>query len=523
MAVCVHHGGARTRSAAQLASFDFVLTTYSVVRSESKSGGGGKAVAAPGGGGGQGALFGLRWWRVVLDEAHSIRNGAAGISQACCALRATNRWALTGTPLQNSAHDLQPLLRFLRYPVFGESPAAFKPLLERGGGAEKLQLVLAEVMLRRLKSDRFEGKPILELPPKAVAVVSRPFDEAERRCYAQLERSVRLEPALHVLCAACALRVRCVCTASDPASDPACALRVQARLEFTRIVDGGAVQANYLHVLALLTRLRQACDSPQLVQQACEKAEQAEAAAAAAEAAQGPPPTEAALGRAAAMMAPGGAEDCPICMDPVLREAGGVTSCGHAFCLDCINEHLQHDVAANADADGDGAARCPLCRTAVGRADVFRWRSLPPHPLVAPLPRLAAEGDADGAGAAGEAAAGDAAGDAVGSTKMRMVLAAVREAAGRGEKVLIFSCYVRFLDLLQPLLLAHGHACCRVDGSQSAEQRDTQAARLLWLYLGSSAMARQSACHTHAVAATRPAAAGRGGGSAGWSGACARA
>ena len=95
-------------------------------------------------------------------------------------------------------------------------------------------------MLRRLKSDRFEGRPILELPPKAVAVVARPFGEAERRCYAQLERS--------------------------------------ARLEFTRILDDGAVQANYLHVLALLTRLRQACDSPQLVQQACEDAEQAKAA-----------------------------------------------------------------------------------------------------------------------------------------------------------------------------------------------------------------------------------------------------
>ena len=293
------------------------------------------------------------------------------------------------------------------------------------------------------------------------------------------------------VCIARALRVRCVCVASNPACT---LLRVQARLEFTRIVDGGAVQANYLHVLALLTRLRQACDSPQLVQQACEKAEQAEAAAAAAEAAQGPPPTEAALGRAAAMMAPGGAEDCPICMELVLREAGGVTSCGHAFCLDCINEHLQHDVAANADADGDGAARCPLCRTTVGRADVFRWRSLPPHPLVAPLPKLPAEGGADTAEAAGEAAAGEAAGEAAGSTKMRMVLAAVREAAGRGEKVLIFSCYVRFLDLLQPLLLAHGHACCRVDGSQSAEQRDTQATRLLW-YSQEQRGSQASACH----------------------------
>ena len=58
-------------------------------------------------------------------------------------------------------------------------------------------------------------------------------------------------------------------------------------------------------------------------------------------------------------MEPGGAEDCSICMELVLRETGGVTSCGHAFCLDCIHEHLQHDAAAHADADADGGARCP--------------------------------------------------------------------------------------------------------------------------------------------------------------------
>jgi len=62
-------------------------------------------------------------------------------------------------------------------------------------------------------------------------------------------------------------------------------------------------------------------------------------------------------------MEPGGAEDCSICMELVLRETGGVTSCGHAFCLDCIHEHLQHDAAAHADADADGGARCPPCPT----------------------------------------------------------------------------------------------------------------------------------------------------------------
>ena len=47
-------------------------------------------------------LFGVVWTRVVLDEAHTIRNRATKIAQGCCRLAARYRWALTGTPLQNS-------------------------------------------------------------------------------------------------------------------------------------------------------------------------------------------------------------------------------------------------------------------------------------------------------------------------------------------------------------------------------------------------------------------------------------
>ena len=58
---------------------------------------------------------------------------------------------------------------------------------------------------------------------------------------------------------------------------------------------------------------------------------------------------------------------------------------------------------------------------------------------------------------------------------MQMTLEAVREATARGEKVLIFSCYTQFLDLLQRMLSHEQLACGRVDGTQTAEQRDTQA------------------------------------------------
>lgn len=54
------------------------------------------------------------WYRVVLDEAHIIRNRQTRASQAACDLNTNFRWCLTGTPVVNSLCDLYPLLHFLR-------------------------------------------------------------------------------------------------------------------------------------------------------------------------------------------------------------------------------------------------------------------------------------------------------------------------------------------------------------------------------------------------------------------------
>jgi hypothetical protein len=52
-----------------------------------------------------GDLFTIYWYRVVLDEAHAIKNNSARTSLACQNLRSIFRWCLTGTPLLNRLEE----------------------------------------------------------------------------------------------------------------------------------------------------------------------------------------------------------------------------------------------------------------------------------------------------------------------------------------------------------------------------------------------------------------------------------
>jgi SNF2 family DNA or RNA helicase len=51
--------------------------------------------------GAKSVLRGCVWEAVVLDEAHLIKNPAAGTTKAVCSLQSLHRIALSGTPVQN--------------------------------------------------------------------------------------------------------------------------------------------------------------------------------------------------------------------------------------------------------------------------------------------------------------------------------------------------------------------------------------------------------------------------------------
>jgi SNF2 family DNA or RNA helicase len=60
--------------------------------------------------------FNETWDRIVLDEAHTIRNPDGNMAMWARRLTASYRWAVTGTPLVNSLRDVVSLLAFIGVP-----------------------------------------------------------------------------------------------------------------------------------------------------------------------------------------------------------------------------------------------------------------------------------------------------------------------------------------------------------------------------------------------------------------------
>ncbi|XP_009986807.1 PREDICTED: transcription termination factor 2, partial [Tauraco erythrolophus] len=165
--VYLYHGPNRDKHAEVLSEYDVVVTTYSLLSKEVPTSkeegevpaqdhdvGSGSSPCSP--------LLRVAWARVILDEAHNIKNPKVQTSIAVCKLRATARWAVTGTPIQNNLLDMYSLLRFLRCSPFDEYKV-WKYQVDNNTkkGGERLSLFTKSLLLRRTK-DQLDstGKPL---------------------------------------------------------------------------------------------------------------------------------------------------------------------------------------------------------------------------------------------------------------------------------------------------------------------------------------------------------------------------
>ncbi|AQL00010.1 SNF2 domain-containing protein / helicase domain-containing protein / zinc finger protein-related [Zea mays] len=261
----IYHGSNRTKDPNELTKYDVVLTTYSIVSmevpkqsnpdSDGEEKGKPDPYGAPVSSSGskkrkassskktknksvaesclpEKPLAKVAWFRVILDEAQSIKNYRTQVARACWGLRAKRRWCLSGTPIQNAVEDLYSYFRFLRYnpyAVYKQFCTLIKIPISRNpnNGYKKLQAVLKPVMLRRTKATMLDGEPIISLPPKTVSLKTVDFTSEERGFYNTLE--------------------------------------VESREQFKEYAAAGTVKQNYVNILLMLLRLRQACDHPHLV------------------------------------------------------------------------------------------------------------------------------------------------------------------------------------------------------------------------------------------------------------------
>lgn len=108
--VCLWHGNARSKI--DLKKYDVVLCSYGTLeasfrRQQRGFKRGNLMITEPS------PMHAFEWFRVILDEAHNIKERTTNAAKAAFALKAKYRWCLSGTPLQNRVGELYSLVRFL--------------------------------------------------------------------------------------------------------------------------------------------------------------------------------------------------------------------------------------------------------------------------------------------------------------------------------------------------------------------------------------------------------------------------
>ncbi|XP_018763631.3 transcription termination factor 2 isoform X2 [Serinus canaria] len=188
--VCLYHGANRDKHAELLSGYDVVVTTYSLLSKEvpatKEEGevpaqdhdvGSGSCPCSP--------LLRVAWARIILDEAHTIKNPRVQTSIAVCKLRASARWAVTGTPIQNNLLDMYSLLRFLRCSPFDEYKV-WKYQVDNNTrkGGERLSLLTRSLLLQRTK-DQLDsvGKPLVSLPQRRTQLHQLKLTAEEQSVY----------------------------------------------------------------------------------------------------------------------------------------------------------------------------------------------------------------------------------------------------------------------------------------------------------------------------------------------------
>ncbi|EEA25851.1 DNA repair protein rad16 [Talaromyces marneffei ATCC 18224] len=360
-------------------------------------------------------IHSIDFHRLILDEAHSIKQRTTSVARACFALTSTYKWCLSGTPVQNRIGEFFSLLRFLEVRPFacyfckmcqcqelhwsqdaekrcthcrhsGFSHVSvfnqeiLNPIMESHGQARhdalrKLRLITDRIMLRRLKRDHTSS---MELPPKRVIIHNEFFGEIER--------------------------------------DFSTSIMTNTTRQFDTYVSRGVMLNNYANIFGLIMQMRQVANHPDLILK---------------------------------KHAEGGQNVlvCSICDEPA--ESPIRSRCHHEFCRQCAKDYVR-------TFDVDSIVDCPRCHIPLSidfeqpeieqEEDVVKKNSI--------INRIRME-------------------DWTSSTKIEMLVYDLYKLRSKKQthKSIVFSQFTSMLQLVEWRLRRAGFNTVMLDGSMTPTQR----------------------------------------------------
>ena len=170
----VLEGADRAARFNSIANVDMVITSYALLRRDIDT------------------LREFNFSTAVLDEAQHIKNPETQNAQAAYALRATHRFVLTGTPMENSVRDLWSIMNFALPGYLGnrnDFRENYELPIARGAAPDvqrRLSRRLQPFLLRRRKRDVAK-----DLPEKIEQVVPCSLTSHQRAAYDALLREIQ--------------------------------------------------------------------------------------------------------------------------------------------------------------------------------------------------------------------------------------------------------------------------------------------------------------------------------------------
>ncbi|HVK76082.1 MAG TPA: DEAD/DEAH box helicase [Kofleriaceae bacterium] len=210
LAPVIHVGADRAGDPGALTRAPLVITSYQIlVRDLERFG----AVA---------------WTSVIFDEAQALKNPDTQLRAAAASLRATSRFCITGTPIENHLGELWSQIDLAMPGLLGRRrsfEAVFRRPIERHGDDDLLEHVRRRVrpfLLRRTKDS-----VSLDLPAKTEVIERVELDTAQRDLYESLR------------------------------------LKLDERV--SRALAQAGIHASTMAILDALLKLRQCCCDPRLI------------------------------------------------------------------------------------------------------------------------------------------------------------------------------------------------------------------------------------------------------------------